>query len=603
MGEIALKYESVLIVGKLGGWEYHIYTNELFCSHEYFALLGRGNDYPARWAKYSIKEVWEDLIHPDDVENAKNFFANYLLNNDGSLYEQKFRLKHADGHYLNILSRAKPLLENENSKFSGIIVGVHIDVTELMYVKEELADSKKIINNDIALLNSIINSPKDIYIIALDKFFRYTAISEGYYEHAQYFLLQEPLIGMSVFEVLPKELHESAKMNYERALSGESFSKKNEVLSKNGELFYYQNRYSPILDMNGEVTGISMFINDITSERKMAESTNRSELRYKALFDGANDAVFIAEAQTGFIVDVNDIACELMGKTKEELVGIHQSELHPPEELNMIKEQFEIFSKTDGYKVFYCSALHKSGKRIPVRISGTKPFLVEGKLFTAGFFHDCTNENDAKNLALELTELLSKAEGIAHLGSIEVNLISGERIWSDEFYHILGLKNSTISPDQDFFFRLIHPDDQVRFDEWYQASLNNIGESVPIEIRLTSVDGLDKNLLVTAFTNFDATGKLTKYISVVKDVTNETLTLNALRKQNKQLKEIAWAQSQLVRAPLSRMLGLINLMQKGILKREEEIEFLGHIKDSAEELDTVIKDVVYKASGIEQKLN
>jgi hypothetical protein len=35
----------------------------------------------------------------------------------------------------------------------------------------------------------------------------------------------------------------------------------------------------------------------------------------------------------------------------------------------------------------------------------------------------------------------------------------------------------------------------------------------------------------------------------------------AIEKQNKKLKEIAWAQSHIVRAPLARMLGIVNLIK------------------------------------------
>ncbi|HEV7745396.1 MAG TPA: PAS domain S-box protein [Pyrinomonadaceae bacterium] len=64
--------------------------------------------------------------------------------------------------------------------------------------------------------------------------------------------------------------------------------------------------------------GINMDI----SERKQAEETQRSsELRYRRLFESAKDGILILDADTGKIVDVNPYLIELLGSSKEELVG------------------------------------------------------------------------------------------------------------------------------------------------------------------------------------------------------------------------------------------------------------------------------------------
>lgn len=84
-------------------------------------------------------------------------------------------------------------------------------------------------------------------------------------------------------------------------------------------------------------------------------------------------------------------------------------------------------------------------------------------------------------------------------------------------------------------------------------------------------------------------------IILANDISDSLNYIRAIEKQNKQLSEIAWVQSHKVRAPLSRMMGLINLLRmEGIdkLNREEIIEFIIH---SAEELDAIIKEITVKA--------
>jgi two-component system, sensor histidine kinase and response regulator len=70
----------------------------------------------------------------------------------------------------------------------------------------------------------------------------------------------------------------------------------------------------------------------------------------------------------------------------------------------------------------------------------------------------------------------------------------------------------------------------------------------------------------------------------------------ALRKQNQALKEIAWSQSHQVRAPLSRILGLISLLRDDSNHSPEEMgELLDFMQTSADELDEIVKEISQKA--------
>lgn len=68
-----------------------------------------------------------------------------------------------------------------------------------------------------------------------------------------------------------------------------------------------------------------------------------------------------------------------------------------------------------------------------------------------------------------------------------------------------------------------------------------------------------------------------------------------IEKQNEQLKEIAWIQSHSVRAPLSRIMGIIDLFEDKSIQDTEVPEFLDYIKQSGNELDVIIKDIVKKS--------
>ena len=94
-------------------------------------------------------------------------------------------------------------------------------------------------------------------------------------------------------------------------------------------------------------------------------------------------------------------------------------------------------------------------------------------------------------------------------------------------------------------------------------------------------------------------GKAKRMVGAVLDVTHSRRLLSKIQSQNKVLKEIAWEQSHTVRAPLARIQGLLNFLEEEpneIEMGREQILF--HIRESASELDGIIRNIVGKTEKI-----
>ncbi|MBL7935059.1 MAG: PAS domain S-box protein [Bacteroidia bacterium] len=92
-------------------------------------------------------------------------------------------------------------------------------------------------------------------------------------------------------------------------------------------------------------------------------------------------------------------------------------------------------------------------------------------------------------------------------------------------------------------------------------------------------------------------------VVIANDITERLNYIQTIEKQNENLKEIAWIQSHVVRAPLSRIMGLINLIKDQNVTEKEKKEFLNHILQSAEEFDVIIKDITHKSEKIQQEIS
>jgi len=81
-------------------------------------------------------------------------------------------------------------------------------------------------------------------------------------------------------------------------------------------------------------------------------------------------------------------------------------------------------------------------------------------------------------------------------------------------------------------------------------------------------------------------------VVLATDITEKLLQLRAIEDQNNRLKEITWKQSHVVRAPVARLKGLVDLLKHANLTGSEQDKLLGHIMTSADEIDQVIRDIV-----------
>ena len=87
-------------------------------------------------------------------------------------------------------------------------------------------------------------------------------------------------------------------------------------------------------------------------------------------------------------------------------------------------------------------------------------------------------------------------------------------------------------------------------------------------------------------------------LSLLNDTTERFQYIKAIEEQNKKLQEIAYTQSHIVRAPLARMMGIVNLLKDLKLITEEGDLLMGYFVESSAELDGIIRDIVQKSEQI-----
>jgi PAS domain S-box-containing protein len=279
-------------------------------------------------------------------------------------------------------------------KKDGKIVGIQIitrDITKRKRVEKEIERTKEFLEN-------IFETTSDL-VCLIDLEGRFLTINKAVKERMGY--EENDLIGKLKrdFVVNPEQLDATLKKVLKK---GKLTNLKMKFRKKDGSIADILYSATLLKDKDGNPIGIVTFGKDVTEREKMQKALEESEKKYRTLFENVNDAVFIADVRTGILLYANKKAEILTGKTREELIGMHQSKIHPPEKAEYYKKIFKEHIKHENVVDVEGEIQRKNGSIVPVLISANV-FELEGKKVIQGIFRDIT-ERKKMQKALEESE-------------------------------------------------------------------------------------------------------------------------------------------------------------------------------------------------------
>ena len=172
-----------------------------------------------------------------------------------------------------------------------------------------------------------------------------------------------------------------------------------EVLTKDGKRLPYEIN-AVKMEYEGKPADIVVF-RDITKRKQMEGKLRESEEKYRKQFEEALDAIFLADAETGVIIDCNRAASELVGREKSELIGKHQRILHPPQQIEgEFSKTFKQHLKEKEGQVLETQITTKKGEIKDVAVKANI-FELQGEKMLQGIFRDITENKQAEEAVRE----------------------------------------------------------------------------------------------------------------------------------------------------------------------------------------------------------
>lgn len=145
--------DMAIWVAGMGLWTWSPASGETYFSPVWKRQLGYADDELPNHA-----DEWVARLHPEDRDRVLARLDE-VLNSGGMLYEAEFRLRHKDGGYRWILSRAR--LERDAEGIATRLIGGHIDITDLKLAQEALERYSDDLEHTVAMRTAELLAAKD----------------------------------------------------------------------------------------------------------------------------------------------------------------------------------------------------------------------------------------------------------------------------------------------------------------------------------------------------------------------------------------------------------------------------------------------------------
>ncbi|MBD3179614.1 MAG: PAS domain S-box protein [Candidatus Latescibacteria bacterium] len=510
-----------------GIWYWNFETGKLTFSPRYYQMLGyETGEFEASY------ESWKKLIHPDDLAGALDRAESWLKNREGP-YENQFRLRRRDGSYIYVLSHGE-VVKRDSRGGAVLMVGNHMDISEKVRWEQSLIETRDFYENIIeGVQDGIWVTDRDDEILFCNR-------------------RMEDIAGISKDLICGKNIF----TDFSEETSGEVREYYLEAKKKQKPVWYevkvetpagrdsWQNGWLiPILE-GSDFLGMICTVRDVTELKK-----DDRHLRFLAhTINQITDVVTVTDLE-GRITYVNDACSKMLGRSREELVGLSVEEYGgTDDEIGKQREIIEMTTK-NGYWRGEVVNISSGGNR---SILDSRTHLIRDSsgepIAMIGIATDITARVRGEEVREELRERLAQSQkmesvgrlagGVAHDYNNMLSVILGYtemalgRISSEEALHSdLTEIHRAASRSRDITAKLlafarkqtIEPE-VLDLNENISGILNMlrslIGEDMelvwqpendidPIRMDPSQVDQIITNLCINARDAADGTGRIT----------------------------------------------------------------------------------------------
>ena len=372
-----------------------------------------------------------DILPPDLATERKKSVDRVFETGEPVRFDDEYAGKHLD-------NAIYPIFNADHTAVEYVAIFA-IDITERKRAEQALADSEE----RYRILAE--SSPDQIFIISRDDTLRY--VNSRALD--QFNLPLDQILGKPRTSLFPPETAMAQGVHIKKVFETGTPQQAEETIRFGDVNLWIDTHFVPLKDEKGNVLSVLGVARDI-SERKRAETALReSEIRFRALIQNSSDIIRILD-QHGRILYESSSAERILGYPAGYMIGRRSLEYIHPDDREQVKKDFkDVVDRTNTgtpteFRVRKADGGYLWVDSIGVNLINTPG--INGIVITT---RPIQQRKEAEQALNESEERLRLALEGADIASWDWDLASGNVIFSDRFYTMLGYKPGEFLPTYD----------------------------------------------------------------------------------------------------------------------------------------------------------
>ncbi|KQO22841.1 PAS domain-containing sensor histidine kinase [Flavobacterium sp. Leaf82] len=496
-------------------------------------------------------------------------------------------------------------LKAENDTIEGVIIVTH-EVTEAVKAKHLLTESEK------AFRKLVMGSP-----IAMAIFRGKDHIIEMANDAMRKTIWQKKkseTIGKPILEVFPELLEQKYPELLDQVVQNKKIVRENESLAYvnvKGELkkFYLDYQYTPLLEKDGEASGVMVTVNDVTLKVEARKKVEDAEERARLASEIAQIATWDLNVATQELIYSENLATVFGYEKTTKLTRPEIRSKIYPDDIPIVEEAYNRALITSIYK--YESRFIKPDNSIAwIRAHG-KIFFDENKqpVKMLGTVMDITDEKNNQETLIKSEEKFRLLADSMPQHIWTSDPMGNLNYFNKSVFTYSGIKQKEV--DKYGWLQIVHPDDrEENINAWMEAV--KTGNDFLTEHRFRRHDGEYRWQLSRAIAQKDAEGRIQMWVGTSTDIQDQKNFTDQLEKEvserteelesknrdlinmNIELQSFAYISSHDLQEPLRKIQTfasrLSDLDEQNISAKAKT--YLNRIEVSAKRMQNLIQDLL-----------
>jgi PAS domain S-box-containing protein len=410
--------------------------------------------------------------------------------------------------------------------------------------------------------------------------------------------VRDEMLGKELFDFMDDAGRKISESNVERRKNGIKEQHDFVFLKKDGTKVWVIISTTPVFD-NGRYKGAMAAVTDITQRKIAEENALASETRFRELVENSSDLTLLLDKNL-LTIYRSPATYRIMGFTDEERIGRSYMELAHPEDIaKMTAFQQKVVSNPGKPIPINIRAKHADGHYL--WLEGMATNLMHNSSVNAIVVNlrDITERKKAEEIAKRLNSRLRIATEAADVCIWEWDIVTNQIEWDDAMYKLYGLNPAEFDVNFDSWLQYVHPDD---IEQLLKDSNDTIAgvRSLDTDFRIfRASDHSLRHIRTRALSVKDKkTGKILKMIGCNWDITAQILAkeekekiLTDLTRRNNDLEQFAYIISHNLRAPVSNVMSLSDMLINDDFDDESKPTILKGLDRSVKKIDDIINDL------------